>query len=208
MVITYYGAQFFKVQLGDTTIAFNPISKDSKLKTSRFGADVVLVSLNHPDTNGSDQLTFGEKVPLVIAGPGEYEIKGIFIKGILSKTNYGGEEKINTVYVIELDDIRLCFLGSINSTLTSDMKEDLGEVDILFVPIGGNGTYGSEDGYKVATSLEPKIIIPMNYEDDKNALKLFLKEEGSTDSKPVDKLTIKKKDLEGKDSEIVVLEKN
>ncbi|MBX4211005.1 MBL fold metallo-hydrolase [Candidatus Parcubacteria bacterium] len=81
MVITYHGAEFFKVQFGDTVIAYNPISKDSKQKTTRFGADIVLSSLNHPDFNGIDNATHGDRNPFVITGPGEYEVKGIFIKG-------------------------------------------------------------------------------------------------------------------------------
>ena len=73
MIITYLGAEFFKVQFGDITLAFNPISKDSKLKPSRFGADIVFVSTYHEDFNGIDQVTHGDKKPFVIAGPGEYE---------------------------------------------------------------------------------------------------------------------------------------
>ncbi len=59
MIITYHGGEFFKVQFGDTVLAFNPISKDSKLKSSRFGADIALVSLNHPDMNGVESRVFG-----------------------------------------------------------------------------------------------------------------------------------------------------
>src|SRR5450631_1774437 len=91
MVITHYGGEFFKIAFGDATLALNPISKDSKLKPSRFGADVALVSLNHEDFNGVEQIGFGEKTPFVVSGPGEYEIKGIFIKGFLTKSNYGGK---------------------------------------------------------------------------------------------------------------------
>jgi hypothetical protein len=84
MVITYLGADFFKVQFGDITIAVNPISKESKLKQARFGADIALVSANHPDLNGVDMVSHGDKKPFVISGPGEYEIKGVFIKGLPS----------------------------------------------------------------------------------------------------------------------------
>src|SRR3984885_5824382 len=98
MIITYLGGEFIKVQFGDTVLAFNPISKDSKLKTSKFGADIVLSSLNHPDMNGVDQISFGDKKPFVISGPGEYEVKGVFIKGLPSESNYDGEKRINTIY--------------------------------------------------------------------------------------------------------------
>jgi len=71
MIVTYYGKQYFKIQLGDRTIAYNPIGKDSKEKGSRFGADIVLSSLRHPDFNGADQCAYGERQPFVISGPGE-----------------------------------------------------------------------------------------------------------------------------------------
>ena len=76
MIVTYYGKQFFKVQLGDTVLAFNPISKDSKLKAARFGADVVLTSLNHADFNGVESVTYGEKTPFVISDRANMRSKG------------------------------------------------------------------------------------------------------------------------------------
>ncbi len=206
MVITFHGNQFFKMTFGDTVLAFNPISKDSKLKSSRFGADVSLISINNPDFNGSDQLSFGEKQPFVISGPGEYEVKGVFIKGFPSTSTYGGEALINTVYTLALDSINICFLGALDSKeITPEIKGALDEVDILFIPIGGKGTLSAADAYKLAVQFEPKIIIPIGYDDDKDALKTFLKEGGGEQSKPVDKLTLKRKDLEGKEGEIVIL---
>lgn len=212
MIITYHGAEFFKVQFGDTILAFNPISKNSKLKPSRFGADVALVSLNHPDMNGVDQLSFGEREPFAILGPGEYEIKGVFIKGYPSESVYGGEKagkQINTIYSVSLEGMNLCFLGALKSgaSVPSEIQEELEGIDILFVPIGGDGVLSASDAYKLAVKLEPKIIIPMHYgmNGDKNSSKTFLKESGEEDVKPIDKLTLKRKDLEGKEGEVVVL---
>src|SRR3989338_9056611 len=100
MVITYLGGECFKVTQGDLTIALNPPSKDSSLKVSKFGSDIALVSLNHEDFNGTDTVAFGEREPFVINGPGEYEIKGIAVRGFPSESNFGGEKGINTVYAI------------------------------------------------------------------------------------------------------------
>lgn len=207
MVITFNGASFFKVQLGDTVLAFNPISKDSKIKGTRFGADIALLSFSHPDMNGLEQVEFGEKKPFVISGPGEYEVKEIFIKGYASPSHYDGGEWVNTVYYLTLDGMKLCFLGAHDGELPNTVKEAVDDVDILFVPIGGQGTLDAGAAYKLAVSLEPKIIIPMLYGEvgEKDALKRFLKEGGKEDLKAEDKLTIKKKDIEGKEGEIVVL---
>lgn len=210
MIITYHGADYFKVSFGDMTIAVNPISKDSKLKGARFGSDITLISLkNSPEHNGSDATSRGDKESFVINGPGEYEVSGVFIKGFPSNSNYGGASAINTIYTVSLENMNLCFLGAISdSQIKSDLKESIDDVDILFVPIGGDGVLDPALAHKLAVQFEPKIIIPSHFSDlgDKNALKTFLKEAGEESVKPVDKLTIKKKDLDGKEGDVVVLE--
>jgi hypothetical protein len=208
MVITFHGAQAIKITQGDHTIAFNPPSKKSKFSGTSFGSDITLISTKHPDFNGSDTTSRGDKESFIIDGPGEYEIKDFFIRGFATKTNYDGKERINTIYSLAVDGINIAYLGALDEAeLSPEVKEELGEADILFVPIGGDGVLNSSDAYKVAVKREPSIIIPIHYGEvgDKNALKDFLKEGGQEDTKPVDKLTVKKKDLEGKEGEIVVL---
>lgn len=205
MIISYQGAQSFKVQFGDTVLAFDPVSKKSQFKVSNFGADIALISLNHPDMNGVDQVNRGDKESFIINGPGEYEIQGVFIKGLSSVSNYGEENKINTIYTVNFENMNLCFLGALGDVnIPKETKEGIDGVDILFVPIGGEGVLSPSDAYKFAVSLEPSIIIPMNYDD--KSLKAFLKEGGSDGTKSIEKLTIKKKDLEGKEGEIIVLD--
>jgi len=88
MIITYFGKEFFKIGQGNLVLAVNPISKDSKFSSmaSRFGSDIALSTTNHPDYNGFDMVAHGETVPFEISGPGDYEIKDIFIKGIMTET--------------------------------------------------------------------------------------------------------------------------
>ena len=208
MVITYFGGEFFKVQLGDTTLAFNPISKESKLKQSRFGADIALVSLNHRDMSGVENVTHGDTKPFVISGPGEYEVKGVAIRGLMSESKYGGEDRLNTIYLVSLEGMNICFLGALSSKdLKNETVEALDGIDILFVPIGGEGVLSPADSYKLSVKLEPKLIIPMHFGDvgEKDVLKKFLKEAGEEGTKAEDKLTLKKKDLEGKEGEVAVL---
>ena len=208
MVISYHGAECFKISQGDITLALNPISKDSKLKPTRFGADITLITTNHPDFNGRDQTSRGDKSSFVIDGPGEYEIKDIFIKGFLSE---GPGKKINTIYLISFEGMNLCFLGALaNPTLPDETLEAIEDVDILFVPIGegdpakdGASTLDPVSAYKLAVSLEPSVIIPMYYQ--KTALEQFIKEGGEAKVDSLDKFVVKKKDLEDKKSEIVVL---
>lgn len=209
MIITHHGADFFKVSFGDTTIAVNPISKDSKIKSTKFGSDITLVSLNSPEHNGVEQTSRGEKESFVIQGPGEYEVQGVFIKGFLSNSVYGGKEHINTIYTVALEGINLGFLGALSDEkLSAEAKEGLDGIDILFVPVGGDGVLDPAIAHKLAVAFEPKIIIPSHFAEvgEKDALKKFLKESGEESVKPIDKLTIKKKDVEGKEGEVVVLE--
>ncbi|OGC84724.1 hypothetical protein A3F55_02590 [Candidatus Adlerbacteria bacterium RIFCSPHIGHO2_12_FULL_53_18] len=204
MVITYLGGECFKVTQGDLTIAINPPSKDSSLKAPKFGSDIVLTTLDHEDFNGIEQVGFGERAPFVITGPGEYEVKGVAVRGFASESTYGGEKSINTIYSILLEGMNLAFLGALGTDqLSKEAIEGLDDIDILFVPIGGEGVLDYSQAYALAVQLEPKVVIPMHYTEEQ--LKRFLKEAGE-DVKPIDKLTVKRKDLEGKEDEIVVLQ--
>ena len=199
MVITHHGGQCFKVSFGDTTLLFDPPSKDSKLAPVRFGANITLISKQHADFNGAKDDSF------IIDGPGAYEKNGVAVRGYQTVSEHGGPKGLNTMYVVELEGMTLVFLGALSEeSIPADAREALDEVDIVFVPIGGGGVLNADSAHKLAVKLEPSIIIPMHYEGmgDKDALKTFLKE---GKDKAIDKLTIKKKDLAGKNGDIVVL---
>ncbi len=206
MIITYYGKQFFKIEQGKLTVAFNPVSKSSKTGiTAKFGADIAFITTNHPDYNGVEQLSHGERSPFQITGPGDYEVKEIFIKGLLSHSAVGGKEYINTMYALTIDNINIVFLGALAGTddLSKDAREAINEPDILFIPVGGEGTLDPKAAAKLASSLEPKLIIPMDF--DNASLKAFLKEAGEEKAETADKITLKLKDLDGKEGEVLVL---
>lgn len=206
MIITYLGKQFFKIGQGSLTVAFNPISKDSKsgVPASRFGSDIALSTTNHPDYNGFEMVSHGDTVPFEINGPGDYEIKDIFIKGIMTNTELSSKKYINTIYSLSIENISLCFLGAISDDkLSPSVREQIDSPDILFVPIGNSELLDPAKAYKLAVTLEPKIIIPMDY--DEKTLKIFLKEAGQEKVTPIEKLTIKAKELIGREGEVVVL---
>ena len=204
MIITHYGKQFFKLQTGDRVIALNPIAKDSKFKVNGFGADIAMITTNHSDYNGEETVTYGDRAPLIVKGPGEYEIAGTMIRGYGSK---GQGDLINTVYYFEFDDMRICFLGALyEGTLSTEAREAIDVVDILFVPIGGKSVIDAEVAAKLTRTFEAKMVIPMDFGSDQNAdaLKTFLKEIGGKQADPVEKLTLKSKDLSQKEIEVVV----
>jgi L-ascorbate metabolism protein UlaG (beta-lactamase superfamily) len=205
MIITYFGKQFVKIGQGEMVLAFNPVSKDSKSGVSaKFGADIALSTTNHPDYNGLEQVSHGERVPFTITGPGDYEVKEIFIKGVMSNSSIDNKKYINTIYSLSIDNISMVFLGALSDTeFSKETREVIDGPDILFIPVGNKGLLDAKSAAKLASSLEPKIIIPMDY--DASTLKSFLKEIGEEKAEVVDKLTLKRKDLEGKDGEVIVL---
>lgn len=209
MVISFLGGEALKIQFGDIVIAYNPISKESKLKSAvSFRSDIVLTSINHPDMNGVETASRGDTPPFVIAGPGEYEVKGVVIKGYPSESNYGGQKRTNTIYMMTLEGMNVCFLGALGSgKLPSATLEALEGVDVLVTPIGGDGVLDPAEANKLAVQLEPYLVIPIHYGDlgKDGALKTFLKESGEEKPETLDKLTFKRKDLEGKEGDIIVL---
>lgn len=209
MIVTYLGNQTFRIQVGDLVVACNPPAKTSEFKMNKFGANVVLQSIKHPDMGGGKDFSYGEKEPFVVSGPGEYESNGLFIKGVAGESKYdlptGTDKRINTIYSLQVDGINILYLGSQSGPMPSGLSDIVDEVDMLFIPIGGKGTYDAKEAAKIVLNLEPKIVIPMGYNSIKDPeLTAFLKEAGGGES-PVDKLTIKRKDLEGKDQDVMVL---
>jgi L-ascorbate metabolism protein UlaG (beta-lactamase superfamily) len=199
MVITYYGKSYFKLTLGDLTIATNPPSKS--LKPSRFGADIALITTNIEEGNDPETVTLGDKTPFVIDSAGSYEVRELFFAGAPSTVTIDKKDFINTVYGFELDGIKIAFLGFVDNdkSLSPEAKEIATGADMLFVSLGDDPS----TAYKMATSFDPNVIIPMNYDAD--ALKRFLKEGGQEKNMAEDKLTLKRRDLDGKEGFIVVL---
>src|SRR3989344_4698443 len=223
MVITYYGLSCFKIQSGDTVLAIDPYSKESGLVPPRFESHAVLSTHDHDNHNNIEALASKEEDEgaFKITGPGEYEFRGITVRGIASFHDAkGGKAKgKNTIYVIEMEGMRLVHRGDYGEKeLRSEVQEALGTPDILFIPVGGNppagggGTIDAEEAAKLLNQIEPRIIIPMHYKisglaDKLDGVEVFMKEMGEK-VEPAEKLTIKKKDLPAaEESRIVILKK-
>lgn len=216
MILTYHEGFCVRAQAGDTTLVFGPVSKASKnFKPTNFGADVAFISLNHPDMNGAEEAGRGDKQPFAVIGPGEYEVKGVVAAAFPTRSSYGGGSdpergkaadgagKINTVYAVDFDGLSVLYLGALSDPEMPKEVFEMDSPDILILPIGGNGVLSPSDAQKLAVKLEAKIVIPVHY--DAKSLKVFLKEAGAEDVKPVDKLTLKSKDVVGKENEVIVL---
>jgi len=203
MILTYHEGACIRAQAGDTTLVFGPVSKQSKnFKPTNFGADVAFISLNHSDMNGAEEAGRGEKQPFIISGPGEYEIKDMTTAGFLAGSKYGGAPLTNTVYSIHFDGLSLMYLGALGDLDLPAEVLEMDSPDILIIPVGGAGALSPAEAQKLAVKLEAKVVIPVLFDD--RSLKQFLKEVGE-DVKPVEKLTVKPRDVVGKESEVVVL---
>ncbi len=203
MILTFHEGACIRASAGDTTLVFGPVSKQSKsFKPTNFGADVAFVSANHPDMNGVEEAGRGDKQPFVIFGPGEYEVQDMTAAGFPAGSKWGGAPRGNTIYSVHFDDMTILYLGALGDL---DLPKEILEMDspdILIIPVGGGGALTPSEAQKLAVKLEARIVIPILFDD--KTLKQFLKEAGE-EVKPVDKLTIKPRDLAGKENDVVVL---
>jgi len=178
-------------------IVIDPFSEETGLRSPKLEADILLIT----NQNTNPKSVSGS--PFLIEGPGEYEIKNVFIEGISSQQN--------TIYTIESEEIRICHLGALEQKeLTSEQLEKIGEIDILMIPIGGVKTISEKEAVKIISQIEPKITIPMYYALPKLKVKLeevdkFLKILGIKKWEPLNKLTIKKKDISSEEAKIIIL---
>ncbi len=207
MIITRHGNSFLKITFADKIIAINPISKNSKQKTSKFGADIAIANIFHPDFNGFDQVKSKNKNAFVVKGAGEYEISDIFIKGYSLKQKFQGVDEMMASYTIFLDGINVAIFAPISSgeEFSNDAFEEFSKADIFVIPMGGGDAFSPKDAAKFIKQFSPKIIIPI-FENGKDDIEEFSSALGS-EIENSDKLTIKAKDLdeEGK-FKLIVLE--
>jgi len=215
--ISWAGQSCFQISVSNSKdhsadIVIDPFDEATGLKVPNFSADILLVSHDHHDHNNIKGVK-GE--PFIISGPGEYEVKEIFIKGIPSfhDDKEGKEKGKNTIYLIEAEGIKFCHLGDLGQKLLTDEQlEKIDGVDVLMIPVGGEYTISSTEAQKIISQIEPKMVIPMHYAIPKLNVKLdelakFLKTMGEDSAAPQDKLTVKSSTLP-KDGamEIVVLQ--
>ncbi len=205
MQITWFGLSSFKIVGKDITIITDPFGKSSGLSPLRGGADLVISS--NPESDLANNFSSIQGAPFIINGPGEYDTKGVFVMGMEAENKELGK---NTIYAIDLEDVRIAFIGQMNQkTLTDEQKSIFEGADIVLVPVGGKTVLSSDDAAKIATGLEPFIIIPHSYQisglqTPLEKLDKFQKEMGGK-SEESDKLSIKKKDLVGESTQLIIL---
>jgi len=216
MEIIWQGQSFFEIKTksfrGETVnLAVGSFDNALGLKPPKAEAQILLLSDYQQDIPKT------KDKPFLINEPGEYEVKGILIKGISS---YGRgpvkenekEKKINIIYKVESEGIKICHLGELSQNdLSEDQLEEIGEVDILMVPVGGGKTIGAKVAAEIVSQIEPRMVLPMNYKIpglkmDIEGPDKFLKTMGAENIQPQKKLKITLRDLPKEETEIVILE--
>ena len=190
------------------SILIDPFSKEIGLRAPRLNDNIFLVTHEHYDHNNLDGIGTDA---FVARGPGEYEVKGVFIHGIVSyHDNVEGKERgLNTIYVINMEDMNLCHLGDLGQAkLTQEQLDAIGSVDILFVPVGGKYTIDGQEATEIIKQIEPKIIIPVHYKVeglkiDLDDNKKFIKAIGLKPEE-VDSFKINRKTLPAEETKLVI----
>ncbi|GLI51482.1 MBL fold metallo-hydrolase [Tepidanaerobacter syntrophicus] len=163
MKIRWLGHSCFLLEANDgTKIVTDPFDGSVGYKIPMVEADIVTVSHEHYDHNYVEGIQ-GE--PEVIRSAGECAIDGINIKGVpvFHDEAKGAKRGPNIIFVFEIDGLRICHLGDLGHLLSKSQLEEIGDIDVLLIPVGGTFTVNAEGALAVIDQISPKIVIPMHY---------------------------------------------
>lgn len=205
MEIHYYGANCIKLNNKKASIVIDDNLAELGLKSVTQPEDVALYTLDKK---------VGGKGRFLINGPGEYEISEVSIKGIPARAHINESGTQVTIYSLQMQDLKVAVLGHIYPELSDEQLEALGIIDVLIIPVGGNGyTLDATSAAQLIKKIEPKIVIPTHYADNsikyevpQAELKTFLSEMGVSDPEWMDSLKIKESEL-GDKTRVVVLKR-
>lgn len=218
MIITYHGHSCFKLKGKTGTVITDPYSGVGFTMPS-LSADIVTISHDHYDHNNAKDVvgTARRKRPFVIEHLGEYEVGGVSVFG--TKSFHDGEAGVkaglNRIYVIVIDGIRVCHLGDLGHELDENLVKEIGDIDVLLLPVGGVYTINAKQAVAVAKALEPSFIVPMHYKTtahnqekfgELQELSEFIKEFGVENVEEIDKLKVEKERLP-EEKELVIIQR-
>ena len=209
MEIVWLGHSCFRIRGREATVVTDPCPPATGYTIGKPTADIVTIS--HPHDDHAYLKAVAGK-PVVLDGPGEYEIHGAFITGIgtYHDAELGTEHGESIAFIIEMEDIRVCHLGDLGHAPTAEQAEEMTGADVLLVPVGGNTTIDGAKAAEVVSLLEARLVIPMHYQTVASKAKLeppdrFLKEMGVTKVEPLPKLTITRSSLPT-DTQVMMLD--
>jgi L-ascorbate metabolism protein UlaG (beta-lactamase superfamily) len=207
MEITWFGHSCFRIKGKEVVLVTDPFADSVGYSSLELTANIVTVSHDHPGHSYAEGVAGS---PKVVRRPGEYEVGGVFITGISTFHDFeqGETRGKNIIYLMEIDEVRLCHLGDLGHVPSPRQMEDLGNIEVLFLPVGGISTIDARMAAEVVRLLSPKIVIPMHYRTEV-AIWLeppdrFLKEMGLGDVVPQPKISVTRSNLP-LETQVVVL---
>jgi L-ascorbate metabolism protein UlaG (beta-lactamase superfamily) len=203
MEITWLGRNCFRLKGRDGTIVTDPCPPASGYKIAKLPAEIV--TLSRRDDPGYSHTAIVTGSPKALDAPGEYEVGGILVEGVETTSAEGR----NIAFVCELDGIRIGHLGLLDKSPASAVLEQLQDVDILLIPVGGGNALSGPAAQDVMTTIDPRIAIPMNFKTDLEKMDLepldrFIKETGAK-SEPQPKYQVTRSGLPS-DLSVIVLQ--
>ena len=199
MEIVWLGHSCFRIRGKEATIVTDPFDKTLGYPMRKPNASIVTVSHNHPQHSFVDGVAGS---PRVVRRPGEYDIANVFINGIVTfhDKEKGAQRGKNTVFFIEIDEVKVCHLGDLGHVPTSEQVEQMSGTDILMVPVGGVSTLDAAAAAETIGLLEPKLVIPMHYKTEVIKMELeplehFIKQMGLKEVVTQPKLSVTKSTL-------------
>jgi L-ascorbate metabolism protein UlaG (beta-lactamase superfamily) len=206
--VTWLGHGCFRLRGRGAAVVTDPYPPAIGLKLQRLEANLVTVSHEHENHNYTQVVRDAYE----IRGPGEYEVAGVSVIGVPSyhDAEKGAKHGRNTIYLIEIDDVRVCHLGDLGSALDDAEAEAISAPDVLLVPVGGRTVINAAQAAQVVRQLEPRFVVPMHYAIPGLKLELdpldrFLKEMAVTAAEPQPKLSVQASSGEY-DTKVIVLE--
>lgn len=173
LTIKYIGHSSFLIKGKDASVLTDPFDSEMVgIKFPKTEAEIVTVSHDHKDHNQTSKVTGMKKL---ISGPGEYDVAGVSIIGIKSfhDDSKGTERGVNTIYIIEIDDVRIAHMGDLGHELSEKKLSMIGDINILMIPVGGEYTVNAQTAAKITRVIEPNIIVPMHFLADKLNSQVF-----------------------------------
>jgi L-ascorbate metabolism protein UlaG (beta-lactamase superfamily) len=171
--VKWLGHTCLRIRGRDVAVLMDPATRAQGVTMPKQKADIVTLSLKQM---APAALAGVDGEYTLIDGPGEYEVQDISINGIRTKRGTNGSQDYNTIYLVRLEDMAFCHLGNLSQPLTDAQIATLGNVDVLFVPIGGGDSLTISGATEVIGQIEPRLVIPMRYRFDDEAGKRALGE--------------------------------
>lgn len=197
--IRWLGHNCFRIRSREALVLMDPVGKNTGYSLPRQTADIVTISHGH---TGHNNLTQVKPEYVVLDGPGEYELHGVFVYGhrTYHDATTGTEHGYNTIFSIVMDGMKFTHLGDIGHTPGDDVIEELEDTDVLLAPAGGGPLMSQADMAELVGVIAPKMVIPMQFRTsqgdvDRGDVAEFAKQLGVTLPEPVDKLVLKSSDL-------------